>query len=156
MSLFTMLKLLTRVDELLASRVVDHLRQHCADHLTLKSLSDALSISESTTKRVIRQTWHCSFQSLREYFRVARMLNYLIEFPESKTHTLAIEGGWRSRTTLNAAVMRVTQTRLCDVRENLNTLSQCVKQIESHIQTATASVDARPVASDESQNAPSH
>lgn len=126
-------------DPLLVLRLQHYLSQHCGDRLTLRTLSQALSISESTIKRIIRRTWHCSFHNLLERFRVARMLNYLVKFPNSKAHTLAFEGGWRSRTTLHAAVARVTGLPLGDLRNARGTLPAWIVDLDFQL-----SVDARP------------
>jgi AraC-like DNA-binding protein len=116
-----------------AERVRVHLEEHCGEHVTLRTLSQAISVSQSTTKRAIRATWRSSFQCLLDYFRVRKMLRYLNHFPGSKQQTLALEGGWRSRNTLNAAVLRVTGAKLATVRRDSDSVLRIIGQIEWHI-----------------------
>jgi methylphosphotriester-DNA--protein-cysteine methyltransferase len=101
-----------------ANLLRDFIASHVSEIVTLQSVSRELGLSHSTIRRALRDAWGIRFHALVERSRVERVLSVLAEEPELKDSALANAAGWRSRTSLYAAVRRVTGSSLRDLRHN--------------------------------------
>jgi methylphosphotriester-DNA--protein-cysteine methyltransferase len=85
---------------------------------TIYAASRTLGLSDSAIRRALRTTWNVSFHDLVDQVRLDRLVAALECDPTVKVLTLTSIGGWRSRTSMYAAIRRVTGGGLQLLRHN--------------------------------------
>jgi AraC-like DNA-binding protein len=105
-----------RQPDFYARLVREYLQSHCAEDVTVHAVGRAFGLSESSLRRRLKQEAGLRFHAVLDQVRVEKLLTALSAEPDLKVEALAVGVGWRSRTTLYAAVRRVTGRHLDELR----------------------------------------
>lgn len=88
------------------------------DRITIRRVARGVGLSESTIQRALRRARGPAFHELVDRCRFDRIQLALGSTPYIKDEALALEAGWRSRTSLYALVRRVSGRSLHSMRRS--------------------------------------
>jgi methylphosphotriester-DNA--protein-cysteine methyltransferase len=99
-----------------ASLLSGFVSAHLCESLTLRRVGRALGLGDSTIRRALLACCGLRFHEFVDRVRVSHVAATLLSQPDIKDDALALAAGWRSRTSLHAAVRRVTGHSLRELR----------------------------------------